>query len=310
MKTAWLFPGQGTQTVGMGKALFAASAAAREVFDRADRALGWSLSKLCFEGPEEELTLTANTQPAIVTVSIATLAAIREARPDLPPPAFAAGHSLGEYSALVAARALGLEDAVRLVHSRGKAMQEAVPDGEGAMAALMGAEAEGAARLCEEAAEGGVVEPANFNAPGQIVIAGQRAAVERAMTLAESRKMKAILLKVSAPFHCSLMAGAAAHMKRELESIVFSPLAFPVISNVEATPNQDPGRVAELLVRQIDGAVRWQQSIAAMAEAGVTEALEIGPGKVLAGLAKRIDKRIRVQSVADPESLAALGPSA
>lgn len=303
MTTAWLFPGQGTQTVGMGKALHDASPAAREVFERADRALGWSLTRLCFEGPEAELTLTANTQPAIVTVSIATLAAIREALPDIGPPAFAAGHSLGEYSALVAAGAVSLEDAVRLVHVRGKAMQDAVPEGEGAMAALMGGDAAAAAELCRQAAADGSVQPANFNAPGQVVIAGKKASVERAMELAEQAKQKAIPLKVSAPFHCALMAPAAARMRAELQAVRFGPLAFPVVSNVEAQPNQDPARIAELLVRQIDGAVRFQQSIELMAAAGVNRALEIGPGKVLAGLVKRIDKRISVVSVGDPESL-------
>lgn len=305
MSIAWLFPGQGTQSVGMGKALFDASPAARMVFERADRALGWSLTRLCFEGPELELTLTANTQPAIVTVSIATLAAIREATPSLAAPAFAAGHSLGEYSALVAAGALGFEDAVRLVHLRGKAMQEAVPEGEGAMAALMGGDAEVVAGLCAEASEpDSPVQPANFNAPGQIVIAGRKAAVERAMKLAEARKVKAILLKVSAPFHCALMAPAAARMRSELQAIPVSPFEFPVVSNVDAQPNSDPGRVADVLGRQIDGAVRWQQSIELMAGAGVGRALEIGPGKVLAGLVKRIDKTLGVVSVNDAESLA------
>ena len=306
MSTAWLFPGQGTQSVGMGKALHDASPAAREVFARADHALGWSLSRLCFEGPEHDLTLTANTQPAIVTVSMATLAAIREALPSLPPPALAAGHSLGEYSALVAAGALGLEDAVRLVHVRGKAMQDAVPEGRGAMAALMGGDSDAAAELRRDAAEDGSVQPANFNAPGQVVIAGTKASVERASALAAARKLKAIPLKVSAPFHCALMAPAAERMRAELEAVAFGPLEFPVVSNVEARPNDDPRRVAELLVRQIDGAVRWQQTVELMAAQGVDRALEIGPGKVLAGLVKRIDKRISVHSVGDPESVARL----
>lgn len=303
MTTAWLFPGQGTQSVGMGKALFDASAAAREIFERADAALGWSISRLCFEGPEDELTLTAHTQPAIVTVSIATLAAMRHAHPELPPPAFAAGHSLGEYSALVAAGALSFEDAVRLVHLRGKAMQEAVPEGEGSMAALMGADSDAAARLCADAAQGDVLQPANFNAPGQVVIAGHKTAVERAMQLAGERKLKAIALKVSAPFHCSLMRPAAERVAAELAKIQLSALAFPVVSNVDAEPNADATKVAALLVRQIDGAVRWQQSVAWMAEAGVDRALEIGPGKVLAGLVKRIDKRIGVYSVDGPAAL-------
>ncbi len=301
---AWLFPGQGTQEVGMGKALFDASPAARKVFERADQALGFSISKLCFEGPKEELTLTKHTQPAILTASIAALAAIREAHPSLPTPAFGAGHSLGEYSALVAASALTLEDAVRLVHLRGRAMQEAVPEGQGAMAAILGGDADSMRALCEDAAQGEALSAANFNAPGQVVISGAAAAVQRASALAGERKLKAIPLNVSAPFHCSLMAPAARAVEGALGGVTIGELAFPVVSNVEATPNRDRARVPELLVRQIDGAVRWDASISAMAEAGVTRALEIGPGKVLAGLVKRIDKRIQVLSVGDPESLA------
>ena len=294
MTTAWLFPGQGTQQVGMGKQLYESSPAAREIWARADAALGFSLKRLCFEGPEAELTLTKNAQPAIVTTSIAALAAIREALPSLPLPACAAGHSLGEYSALVAAGALGFEDAVRLVHLRGQAMQDAVPEGLGGMAAIMGG----------DAAEGEVVSPANFNAPGQIVISGHKTAVARAAALAGERKLKAILLNVSAPFHCSLMAPAAARMKTALSHVKLGSLAFPVLPNVEGRPNSDATRVAELLVRQVDSPVQWQQTILAIAEAGVTSALEIGPGKVLAGLVKRIDKRVSVLSVGDPEGLA------
>jgi len=302
--TAWLFPGQGTQQVGMGKELHASSRAAREIWERADAALGFSLKELCFEGPEAELTRTMHAQPAIVTTSIAALAALREAVPTLALPACSAGHSLGEYSALVAAGALGFEDAVRLVHLRGRAMQEAVPEGLGGMAAIMGGDAAAIEALCRDAAEGEVVSPANFNAPGQIVISGHKTAVERAVTLAGERKLKAILLKVSAPFHCSLMATAAARMKAALSEVVPSKLAFPVFANVEAKPNTDAARVAELLVRQVDSPVQWEQTLLAMAEAGVTRALEIGPGKVLAGLARRIDKRVSVLSVGDPESIA------
>jgi [acyl-carrier-protein] S-malonyltransferase len=287
----------------MGKALCTESAAARAVFERADAALGWSISKLCFEGPESELTLTANTQPAIVTTSIAALEALREAAPDLPTPRFAAGHSLGEYSALVAAGALELEDAVRLVHLRGRAMQQAVPEGGGAMAAIMGGNADEVEALCREAAEGQVVAPANFNAPGQVVIAGDAAAVERAAQLASAHKLKAIPLKVSAPFHCSLMEPAARAVAEALRSVNVRAPAFPIVANVDARENSDPARVAELLVRQIDHPVLWDRSVRLMASAGVDRALEVGPGKVLAGLVKRIDKRIAVRPVADPEGI-------
>jgi [acyl-carrier-protein] S-malonyltransferase len=287
----------------MGKELYAASAAARAIWERADAALGFSLKNLCFEGPEAELTLTMNAQPAIVTTSIAALAAIREAVPGLPLPAFGAGHSLGEYSALVAAGALTLEDAVRLVHLRGQAMQEAVPAGVGGMAAILGGDAAAVEALCQDAAQGEIVSPANFNTPGQIVISGHKAAVERAAALAGERKLKATMLNVSAPFHCSLMAPAAARMQSALAAVTPSPLTFPVVANVEAKPNADSSRIAALLVRQVDSPVKWDASVVAMAEAGVTRALEIGPGKVLANMAKRIDKRISVLSVGDSESV-------
>ncbi len=287
----------------MGKQLHDSSQAAREIWQRADAALGFSLSALCFEGPEAELTLTKNAQPAIVTTSIAALAALREALPELSLPACGAGHSLGEYSALVAAGALGFEDAVRLVHLRGQAMQDAVPAGIGGMAAIMGGDTAAVEALCRDAAEGEVVWPANFNAPGQIVISGHRTAVARAAALAGERKLKAIVLNVSAPFHCSLMAPAAARMRTALAATSLQPLAFPVLANVEATPNDDPARVADLLVRQVDSPVKWDETVRAMAEAGVTRALEIGPGKVLAGLAKRIDKRVSVLPVGDAEAI-------
>lgn len=304
MTIAWLFPGQGTQAVGMGKAVFDASAAAREVFERASAALGWDIGKLCFEGPEADLTLTAYAQPAIVTTSIATHAALKERFPELKAPLLAAGHSLGEYSALVAAGALSLEDAVKLVHLRGRAMQDAVPAGTGAMAAIMG---DGdVQQLCRDAAEGEVLSPANFNAPGQVVIAGHAAAVARAVTLAGARKLKAVPLKVSAPFHCSLMAPAARVMADALASTSYGTLSVPVVANVDALPNRDAARVRELLVAQIDSPVRWEDSVRHMAEAGVTRALEIGPGKVLAGLVKRIDKRIEVLSVSEPAAFEAV----
>jgi [acyl-carrier-protein] S-malonyltransferase len=302
-KVAWLFPGQGSQFVGMGRDVLEASAAAREVFAQADAALGEPLTKLILEGPEETLTLTANAQPALVTVSCAILAAIREKSPDLPAPAFTAGHSLGEYSALVAAGALSLADAVRTVRVRGKAMQEAVPPGAGAMAAIMGLEPDAIDALCKQGAQGEAVSPANFNAPGQIVIAGTTAAVARVSELVATAKGKAIPLKVSAPFHCSLMAPAAQALARELEKVTISPLAFPVVHNVDAKPNADPAVVKDRLVRQVDGAVRWEHAVRFMVEQGVTHALEIGPGKVLAGLCKRIAKDLKVLSVGDAATL-------
>lgn len=299
MKVAWVFPGQGSQSVGMCREVFETSAAARDVLARADGALAEPLSKLIAEGPEDLLTLTANTQPAIVTVSCAVLAALREADARLLAPSFAAGHSLGEYSALVAAGAMALEDAVRLVRARGRAMQEAVPPGEGAMAAVMGLDAAAVEEVCKQAAQGEVVAPANFNAPGQVVIAGHSAAVARAGEIASARKGRVIPLKVSAPFHCALMAPAARVVASELDRVAVGPLAFPVVANVSAEPNADSARVKELLVRQVDSPVRWAATIEHMAKEGVTHVLEIGPGKVLAGLIKRIAKDIKVLSVND-----------
>ncbi len=303
MSIAWVFPGQGAQAVGMGKDVIAASAAARDVLARADAALAEPLSRLIAEGPEDQLTLTANAQPAIVTTSCAVLAAIRERVPDLRPPAFAAGHSLGEYSALVAAGALSLEDAVRLVRARGRAMQDAVPPGAGAMSAVMGLDPEKVDALCKQAAQGEVVSAANFNAPGQVVIAGQASAVARAAELMAAAKGKVIPLKVSAPFHCAMMAPAARALLAELERVTVAPLAFPIVANVDARPNQDASRVKDLLVRQVDGAVRWEESVRLMQREGVTHALEIGPGKVLAGLIRRTAKEIKVLSVGDAAAL-------
>ncbi|MCL2777388.1 MAG: ACP S-malonyltransferase [Polyangiaceae bacterium] len=307
MQIAWLFPGQGSQAVGMGKDLLDASPAARDIFARVDAALGQPLSKIILEGPEDTLTLTANAQPALVTMSMAVLAAMREKYTNLPEPRFVAGHSLGEYSALVATGALSLEDAVRVVRARGRAMQEATPQGIGAMAAIMGLDASRIERICRDVAsdkdaEGndyGVVSCANFNAPGQVVIAGTARAVARASSLAGDEKGRAIPLKVSAPFHCALMAPAAVAVAEELDKIDIKPLAFPVVANVDARPNTEPSRVKELLVRQVDGAVRWEQAIALMHMEGVTHAIEIGPGKVLAGLARRIAKDMKVTSVGD-----------
>jgi [acyl-carrier-protein] S-malonyltransferase len=287
----------------MGKALAASSPAARAVFERADAALGASISTLCWDGPIEELTLTANTQPALVATSAALVAALRERWPSLPAPAFAAGHSLGEYSALVAAGAFELEAAVQLCRLRGQAMQEAVPAGEGAMAAVMGLSPEAVTALCQEAAQGDVLSPANFNSPGQIVIAGHARAVDRAGAACAAKGGRLMPLKVSAPFHCALMRPAAARLMPELARTAVRPLAFPVVANIDAAPNSDPARVADLLTRQIDGPVQWVASIERIAAEGVDKALEIGPGKVLAGLVKRIEKRIRVLNVADAEGI-------
>ena len=297
MSTAWLFPGQGSQSVGMGKDVHDGSEAARSVWERANEALGEDLRALAFEGPEDRLMLTANAQPAIVAMSFAMLAALQERIPDLPAPAWGAGHSVGEYSALVAAGGVTFEDAIRLVRARGKAMQEAVAPGVGAMAAVMGLDAETVGRICEDASGDEIVRPANFNAPKQVVIAGHAGAVLRAGELVEKAMGRVIRLKVSAPFHCPLMQPAAQTVERELGRIEIKPLAFPVIANVDARPNAEPLLVKQLLVLQVDGPVHWEESVRFLHEQQVTHCLEIGPGKVLAGLARRTVKQLRVLSV-------------
>jgi [acyl-carrier-protein] S-malonyltransferase len=308
---AFLFPGQGSQKVGMGRALHDARPEAKAVFDEADAALGFSLSKLCFEGPEADLTLTANAQPAILATSVAALRVLT-AETGLRP-SVVAGHSLGEYSALVAAGALGLADAVRLVRLRGKFMQEAVPAGVGAMAAIViggGLDAAGVAAACAEAAQGETVSPANLNGGGQIVIAGHKAAVERACAAAKARGAKlAKMLAVSAPFHCALMQPAADRLAAELARVQFSAPRVPIVTNVEAAPNQDPALIADLLTRQVTGSVRWEESVQRIAAMGVTAALEVGAGAVLAGLVKRIAPGVQVQGAGDPGAIAALGQS-
>lgn len=297
MSLALLFPGQGSQAVGMGKALCEASPAARAVFDEADRVLGFPLSRLCFEGPEEELRLTANTQPAILTHSIAALADLRARSPEkLEGAAFAAGHSLGEYSANVEAGALAFADAVALVRARGQFMQEAVPAGVGAMAAIVGLDPAGVEAACREAAQGETVAPANYNSPEQTVIAGDAAAVERASQACLARGAKrAIALAVSAPFHSPLMSPARERMRPLLERTTFSPAATPVVTNVDASPESDGARLRDALVRQVDSPVRWVESVQRLAREGVDRALEIGPGNVLAGLVRRIDRSIKVE---------------
>ena len=301
MSTAFLFPGQGSQAVGMGKALFDAFPEARAVFQSADDALAEPLSRLCFEGPESELVLTRNTQPAILTTSIAAHA-VWSARGG--PAAFVAGHSLGEYSALVAAGALSLPDAVRAVRARGTFMQEAVPAGTGAMAAVLGLDAEVVTRVCAEVAGNEVVSPANFNSPEQTVIAGHATAVERAgAKLREAGAKRVVPLAVSAPFHTALMEPAKARLAEVLARCTVSAPRMPVVTNVEAAPNADAARVVPLLVSQVSAPVRWVESVRALAAAGVTRVVELGPGRVLGGLVKRISKDIEVLNVEDPASL-------
>jgi len=307
-KTAFIFPGQGSQYAGMGKELAENFAVARQTFEEADDALGCSLSRLCFEGPDEELKLTANTQPAILTASVAALRVVRaESHVDA---AYLAGHSLGEYSALVAAGAIAFSDAVRTVRARGTFMQEAVPVGTGAMAAILGVEPDVLAEICSEAAAGEVVAPANFNSPGQIVIAGNAGAINRAIEIAKARGFrKAMLLPVSAPFHCSLMKPAAERLAATLAGVAVSPLGLPVVTNVEAEPNRDHGRVADLLVQQVCAPVLWDASVRKMAELGVGRFIEIGPGKVLSGLVKRIAKEAATAGVEDVATLKGLQPA-
>jgi [acyl-carrier-protein] S-malonyltransferase len=308
MSLAFVFPGQGSQQVGMGKALYDASPAAKAIFDEADDALGSELSALCFEGPDTELVLTANTQPAILTTSVAALAALRERGYDTP--SFVLGHSLGEFSALVAAGALAFADAVRLVRLRGQAMQDAVPAGTGAMAAVIGLPIEELEALCKEAAQDELVSPANENGGGQTVVAGHAAAVDRLMALAKSRKGRVMPLKVSAPFHCALMAPAAARLDAALADVRIGAPTVPVITNVEAEPNADAARVRELLVRQVTHRVRWEASVQRAAQLGVTQAIELGHGKVLANLIKKIAPELTVQPCGSPADLDVLKPPA
>jgi [acyl-carrier-protein] S-malonyltransferase len=292
MTRAFVFPGQGSQAVGMGKPLAEAFAAARLVFEEVDDALGQKLSRLMFEGPDGDLVLTANAQPALMAVSVAVVRVLeQEFRLSLPALAsHVAGHSLGEYSALAAAGALRLSDAARLLRLRGDAMQRAVPVGEGAMAALLGLDLPAAQEVAREAAQGDVCDCANDNAPGQVVVSGAKAAVERALEIAKTKGAKrALLLPVSAPFHCALMRPAADAMAEALGRAEIVPPRVPLVANVTASATSDPAAIRDLLVRQVTGMVRWRESVSWMKGAGVASLVECGAGKVLTGLAKRIE---------------------
>lgn len=307
MTRAFVFPGQGAQTIGMGKALAESYPAAKAVFDEVDEALGQNLSGLIWSGTIEELTLTANAQPALMATSIAALRAMQAEGFGLDLATYVAGHSLGEYSALCAAGALGLADTARLLRIRGTAMQEAVPVGVGAMAALLGLDFAAAAEVAAEAAQGEVCQAANDNDPAQVVVSGAKAAVERAVEIAKARGAKrAILLPVSAPFHCALMQSAADRMAEALADVTVNAPAVPVVANVRAEAVSDPELIRKLLVEQVTGSVRWRESVAWMAGQGVTEFWEIGAGKALSGMVKRIAKEASTRAVGTPEDIAAL----
>ena len=300
-KLAFLFPGQASQYPGMGRELAGNHPAARSVFDEADRALGFSVSDLCFNGSEEALKLTANTQPAILTVSVAAYRVLEENGVQ---PAFVAGHSLGEFSALVAAGGLEFSDAVRLVRRRGEYMQSAVPEGVGAMAAILGLAPAQVAGICRQAADGQVVAPANLNSPEQTVISGHAEAVKRAVELASAGGAKrAVILPVSAPFHSSLMQPAALRLEADLRATAFHPLRVPLVNNADAELTTSGDEARESLIRQVTLPVRWEESVRELIDQGVNTFVEVGPGRVLTGLFRQIDRSIHVFNVEDEKSL-------
>ncbi len=300
---AFVFPGQGAQTVGMGKSLVENSRVAREVFEEASDALSLDMAKMCFEGPEEVLRLTENTQPAILTVSFAAYRVFADEVTDVVP-SYLAGHSLGEYAALVAAGVFAFRDAVYAVKQRGKFMQEAVPVGEGAMAAVLGLSRDQVIEICEKAADGEVVDPANFNSPGQVVISGHKGAVERAGELAkEAGAKKVIPLSVSAPFHSSLMKPAGERLEEVLKGFKIGKMSIPVIANVTAKAYDSENEVISMLVRQVSSPVYWEQTMGAMRDLGVEQVIELGPGKVLSGLFKRFDRSLAPVSIQTYEDI-------
>lgn len=310
MTRAFLFPGQGAQTIGMGRDLAAAYPQARAVFAEVDEALGEKLSALIWEGDQETLTLTRNAQPALMATSMAVMAALKAEGIEVTAAAYVAGHSLGEYSALAAAGALGIGDAARLLRLRGEAMQAAVPAGQGAMAAVLGLEFEAVAAVAAEAAQDQVCAAANDNDPAQVVISGHEAAVLRAVEIAKAKGAKrAVLLPVSAPFHCALMQPAAEVMEKALAEVALRAPVVPLVGNVTATADTDPKAIARRLVEQVTGRVRWRESVAWMAAQGVTETWEIGAGKALSGMVKRIAREVETRSIGTADEVRAVAES-